>query len=1106
MQQRAVHSIGMGSIVLMSTMSLSMVIPAYADVSGSLAFSVADISFSAERGYDLIEYPGCSMTLEVGAPAMPVRWVLLAIPSCERVVDVELRQVVTEELPGSYRVLPAQPPTPISGTPRLAEPDPERYQSSQLYPDTWVSMGSEGSMGGYRLVCIGVYPLRYRASDGTLIVAREVDFVVRTVPAQHPTRRSTSWGSSCYLHLLERVVDNSQVLPGFAPPAPVASEDEGGIEYLVVTSEDLAEDFQPLIEWKRQKGLWAEIRSTEWITANYGSGADLQECIRNYLSVLQSDSGLVYVLLGGDVNVVPVRMAFEEESDQEIPTDLYYSDLDGSWDANGNGVYGEVDDSLDLVPDVFVGRAPVADGVETVTFVDKVLSYETARANGYQVTYLAVAESLDASTSGGEALDLVEESCVPSRFKPVTELYADWGNLNLPSALYGLETGFSLINHIGHGSPDYLGVGNGYHSGSDCLRGHHMSGLRNGDQLSFLHTVGCYVADLTVDDAIIEDFVLSQRGGGFAIANSRYGWYQHGHAENLSGEFDLALFHALLQEEIQQAGIALAACKLPFLGAASDSGVYRYIYFQLNLFGDPETTIWTDIPGVLAVDHPDHLPTGEATPCTVGVYAGSEPEEGVAISFYKADEVWVTGTTDAEGRVVLEVLPETPGQVSLVAHRPNARPYRASLPVQAGVPYPCFHSYIIDDGSTSHSDGRAEPGQSGSILVRLVNRGSGSAVGVRADLAVLDPAELDLLTASSPYPDIREGEEAVCDSAFDFAIDPGCPEGTIAHLLLTVTAGSDFSLSDTLEMLIKSRDVLLVDDDGGGRVENRYLSAMESLGRVHDLVAPDELAPSALMPYRSVIWFTGSDTLGTLSSSDQDLLRTYLENGGNLVLTGFSIGAEIGEGGFYQDWLHASYNGVVEQMWIDGVVGDPVSGGLVIELDDTLEVEVITPCNGGTTMLTHRDGGTSGAVRYESQYRVVAFGFGLESIVDGGDGADMATVLGRVLSWISGVEEGSLVPENRPRVAFLAQNAPNPFCEKSTISYQVPAKQSVRISIFNLAGQRVRVLADGIQEPGYHQVKWDGTGERGDRLGAGVYFCHLSTDGYEATRKMILMR
>jgi hypothetical protein len=90
--------------------------------------------------------------------------------------------------------------------------------------------------------------------------------------------------------------------------------------------------------------------------------------------------------------------------------------------------------------------------------------------------------------------------------------------------------------------------------------------------------------------------------------------------------------------------------------------------------------------------------------------------------------------------------------------------------------------------------------------------------------------------------------------------------------------------------------------------------------------------------------------------------------------------------------------------------------------------------------------------------------------------------------------------------AFLSQNYPNPFNPQTVIAYSLAQDGNVRLEIFNLLGQSVRILADGWNSAGQQTVEWDGTGQAGQRVASGVYFYRLQIGQETITRKMVLMR
>ncbi|MHB8156458.1 MAG: C25 family cysteine peptidase, partial [Desulfocucumaceae bacterium] len=90
-------------------------------------------------------------------------------------------------------------------------------------------------------------------------------------------------------------------------PATESPSLEGStVDYVIITSEELAPQFQRLADWKTQKGIYTIVKTTRWIESNY-RGADLQEKIRRFIQDAWVNWGTVLVLLGGDTPVIPAR-------------------------------------------------------------------------------------------------------------------------------------------------------------------------------------------------------------------------------------------------------------------------------------------------------------------------------------------------------------------------------------------------------------------------------------------------------------------------------------------------------------------------------------------------------------------------------------------------------------------------------------------------------------------------------------------------------------------------------------------------------------------------------------------------------------------------------
>jgi hypothetical protein len=105
---------------------------------------------------------------------------------------------------------------------------------------------------------------------------------------------------------------------------------------------------------------------------------------------------------------------------------------------------------------------------------------------------------------------------------------------------------------------------------------------------------------------------------------------------------------------------------------------------------------------------------------------------------------------------------------------------------------------------------------------------------------------------------------------------------------------------------------------------------------------------------------------------------------------------------------------------------------------------------------------------------------------------------------------GITEPDEHGTRLELFPGAPNPFDREATIRFFVAGHAEERVPaslrIYDLGGRLVRTLVDGDRGPGRHEVLWDGKGDRGSELTAGVYFCRLEAGGGSVRGKIVLVR
>lgn len=96
--------------------------------------------------------------------------------------------------------------------------------------------------------------------------------------------------------------------------------------------------------------------------------------------------------------------------------------------------------------------------------------------------------------------------------------------------------------------------------------------------------------------------------------------------------------------------------------------------------------------------------------------------------------------------------------------------------------------------------------------------------------------------------------------------------------------------------------------------------------------------------------------------------------------------------------------------------------------------------------------------------------------------------------------------DRRPQAFALQQNFPNPFNSGTVIRFELPADEEVELAVFNLAGQQVATLVEGVREGGSYAINWDGRDDRGQELASGVYLYRLRAGERMETRRLLLLR
>ncbi len=444
-------------------------------------------------------------------------------------------------------------------------------------------------------------------------------------------------------------------------------------DLVIITTPELDSVFQILSVFKNTSGISTAIALTDSIFYYY-PGIDDAEKVRNYLIDFYNAGGR-YVLLGGDELTVPVRYlyyyntsVYPEDAYLFMPSDLYFADMDGDWDADGDGVWGEpTHDDPDLTPELKVGRLPVRSATAVGNYIDKLLTYLTDPGGG-DYSYLTrslffSADQMRDYPANGQHGVIAGE--MPAQFSiDTTSAVEDPSGIDPnPTNPSGAESvdligeGYGIIHIINHGRVDGFMVrssGYGDWPASFVLTPPQGDGqgslteLAQNGKVSFYYSLACKVGGYELDSldgessdwSLVERLISAEASGAVGmVANTRWGWVYSSYL--LQQAFTRYLFD-------EADGSPVEAMYLSWL----DYPFYRDLIYGQNYYGDPTLRIYTEEPSNLSY---------EANPITENRYeintsSTKFPVPDANIILSSGGVVIEEGVTDQSGNLALTTI------------------------------------------------------------------------------------------------------------------------------------------------------------------------------------------------------------------------------------------------------------------------------------------------------------------------------------------------------------------------------------------------------------------------------------------------------------------
>ncbi len=558
-----------------------------------------------------------------GAPRLPYKTSNVLLPFGEKITSIEVNMDDPVVLDGHFDLDQVQQQIPIQKgrtqefvrTPR----NEEIYNSSVFFPEYDHKLVTVQRMNGFDLAFINIYPYKYNPETEEIMYFNKVEVFINTeYDASIANEQSKRIINNSRIHdKFKNLILNPDAVNSYPDHATVNLERDSQIDpndpkkMIIITDQAHIATFQDFASYKESNGVSTGVFDIAVIYSDY-TGLDHADQMRQFIDhaytswANSSTDFLEYVILAGDDEIIPFRLAVANNGNERgyIPCDLYFGALDGTWNDDGDGFYGEFNDGTDLTPEVHIGRMPGDITQDFLNMIAKSKEYENTFSH-YHDTALFIGEKLDNDgqnySYGSSYKNAIAQEFYQFQFEyDMKTLYERYNTFSQQ----GVEDEFnrnhgSVINHVGHCDyPIAMGL-----TRTEAFE------LSN-TKFPIVYSIGCY--SLAFDDSVSgadecigENLMVAPGGLAAYVGNTRYGFYSRQYVTDATSyKFDKTFFHDIMEEGNYNIGSVLTNSKLPHINDI-DNGVFRWVYYELVLFGDPSLEYkrgYGDVPNLVFED------------------------------------------------------------------------------------------------------------------------------------------------------------------------------------------------------------------------------------------------------------------------------------------------------------------------------------------------------------------------------------------------------------------------------------------------------------------------------------------------------------------------
>jgi len=768
-------------------------------------YALKKVTFSQDE-YDFINTDLEGQIRLIGAPDLPTSSTFLAVPPTG---DLSTDYTYTNiRIESDVDLAPFQPiQLEAEGINEDFVIDANIYGRDAWFPESPVILHERIQMRDLTLVTVEVSPFQYNPVRKELRVYEGLEVnLTHAEPLTPPARPISRFFQPLY----ESMVPNSVLVlePNYQTPS---------ILYIHTENSTVVTLLEALMAWRHEKGF--EVHSASTLQTG-SSNSQIKNFIQTAYDTWTNPPEFV-VLVGDAGGTFNIPTWIESFSSYGGEGDLPYVHLAGS----------------DYVADAFVGRMPFGSTTEFTNIVSKILNYEKNPSTFDSAWYNRALLVGDQSSSGLSTIMTnrnINEMTVAHGFQGNFQVY---GGSFVTEIANGLNAGVSFFNYRG-----WLGMSGWGNSNT--------SGLVNGSKLPFVTILTCGTGSFT-GDARSEQFLRVGTSSVPKGAIAAVGTATSGTHTLYNNCVSVGIYHGIFSDELYYAGAALERGRINLNQTyPTNNNDYVEIFSHWNnLMGDPATELWTGVPQNIQVEVAAQIPD-DTEYLDISVLDEFDNRLAGAWVTLTGEGVFVSGYSDEDGDLVLDIPSNTASSLKLTATKHNFKPRQVDITV-GNASFPVLVTSASLSETSGNGDDVFNPGESAQFEISFTNNSGAAVSNVSLKVRGENAAE-----ATYNYPSMDAGASVTLnDQVFSIPVDyPGIAVYDVA---------------------------IEVDVDGIAYTDHRRFDVIAPYLQVSQL-AESGLPPYSFDPGEVTDLIVNAENIGTLASSN--LTGTLRSNDPNLEI------------------------------------------------------------------------------------------------------------------------------------------------------------------------------------------------------------------------------